>query len=106
MKHFYGTTRGQIEKEIDAFLALGNAFKPLDIALPSFGSRKFEYRGLQVREWHYNGNVRFDTMVELLGNEKWSFLRRVTARHLAVKNTVISSATFLAAALFLRRKRS
>lgn len=64
---FTGFSRSEIEQKIDKFLDDGKAFEGIDLILPAAGSAtRFEYRGLQVREWHHGGNVRYDSAVKLL----------------------------------------
>jgi len=65
-KTFHGRSRAEIEGAIDAFIKFGDAYRPLTLIMPVSGATKYEYRGLQIREWHTPGNVRFDAAVDLL----------------------------------------
>lgn len=63
---FVAYSRADIERKIDRFLSEGRAYKPRDLIMPVSGATRFDYRGFSVREWHHQGNVRFDAAVELL----------------------------------------
>lgn len=58
--------REDIEQKIDALLADGKPYKTLKLVLPVSGrATRFKYRGMHVRQWRLNGNVRFDAAVEI-----------------------------------------
>lgn len=66
-KMISASSREEIEQKIDAFLIEDRPFRVLELIMPVAGSPTcFEYRGLRVRQWHCNGNVRFDAAVDLL----------------------------------------
>lgn len=60
-------SKEQAEKEIDTFLAQNKKFEDVPLILPVSGySKRYVYKGISVREWHLDGNVRFDAVVEIL----------------------------------------
>jgi hypothetical protein len=62
-----GSTMAGIEKEINDFLATKKPFKDVPLILTADGrSRRHSHRGITIREWHHQRNVRFDAAVELL----------------------------------------
>jgi hypothetical protein len=66
-KTFTAYSRKDIERKIDTFLVEDRPFRSIDLILPACGSaRRYTYRGLSVREWNHNGNIRFDAAVSLL----------------------------------------
>jgi hypothetical protein len=63
-KLFRGSSRAEIEAKIDAFLEEGPPFRDVPLVL-AIGSGRFTHRGISIREWHRDGNVRFDAAVEI-----------------------------------------
>lgn len=64
-KTFLAFSRKDMEDKLDAFLRDNPEFtnKPLIMAVN--GSSRYEYRGISVREWWNEGNVRYDSCVEV-----------------------------------------
>lgn len=64
---FQGGTRKAIIEKLNAFLAEGKTFKDVPLILTADGrSRRFKYKGISIREWYCDGNVRYDAAVELI----------------------------------------
>lgn len=64
---FRGLSRSTIERAIDDFLKEEKPFIDVPLILAANGkSSRYIHKGVTVREWYCDGNVRYDAAVELI----------------------------------------